>query len=118
MKIIVSILLLTGFLFASPFLTKTINFRIDTNHSNIGFAVPISGGLSEVHGKFSKFKMELAYDDEDITKSKVNVSIDAASVDTGIDQRDSHLRTADFFDVENHPLITFKSKRSQKRAKS
>jgi len=111
MKVILSVMILSGFFFASPMLTNAIKFRIDTNHSNIGFAVPIAGGLSEVHGKFSKFRMDLVYNEDDITKSKVNVVIDASSIDTGIDGRDRHLQTADFFDVANHPNITFKSKR-------
>ena len=108
---------MAGVLVAAPFVSDAIRFRIDTNHSNIGFAVPIAGGLSEVHGKFSKFKMELLYDDKDTTKSKVDVKIDVASVDTGIDQRDDHLRTADFFDAANHPEITFKSKKIVKDGK-
>ncbi|NNE68422.1 MAG: YceI family protein [Pyrinomonadaceae bacterium] len=105
----------TGLVFAAPVATATWNFRIDTNHSNIGFAVPIAGGLSKVRGKFSDFEMKLQYDPEDITRSTVDVNIKAASVDTGIDQRDNHLRTADFFDVENHSSISFKSKKIIKK---
>ncbi|REJ77950.1 MAG: polyisoprenoid-binding protein [Acidobacteria bacterium] len=116
MKVISSILLFSTLILATPFLGNTITFRIDTNHSNIGFAVPISGGLSEVHGKFSRFDMDLVYDEKDITRSAVEVAIDVSSIDTGIDQRDEHLRTADFFDVPNHPKINFKSKKIEKKA--
>lgn len=91
--------------------------RMDVNHSNVGFAVPILGGLSEVHGKFSKFDMDLNFDPDDITRSEVKVTIDASSIDTGIDQRDEHLRTTDFFDVEKHPTLTFASDRVEKRGK-
>lgn len=110
MKILFAILF-SGLVFAVPVADESLRYRIDTNHSNIGFAVPISGGLSKVRGKFSDFEMDLYYDSKDITKSSVDVKIKAGSIDTGIDQRDAHLRTADFFDVEKYPYITFKSKK-------
>lgn len=116
MKSPVLIFLLFG-LFVLPLMSEPKLFRIDINHSNIGFSVPIAGGLSKVRGKFSEFKMELNYDDKDIAKSSVEVKIAAKSVDTGIDQRDEHLRAADFFDVEKFPDITFKSKRIIKKGK-
>lgn len=90
-------------------------FKIDINHSNIGFAVPIAGGLSKVRGKFSQFKMDFNYDDKDITNSSVEVKISAKSVSTGIIERDEHLRTADFFDVEKYPEIIFRSKQILKK---
>ncbi len=91
--------------------TEPIPVRMDVNHSNIGFAVPILGGLSEVHGKFSVFDMDLKYDAENITRSSVRVNIKAESIDTGIDQRDQHLRTADFFEVSKYPEIVFESQK-------
>lgn len=108
MKTAFSILLFSAVLFAAPLVADSIAFKIDANHSNIGFSGPISGGFSSVHGKFGKFKMELSFNESDMTKSAVNVVIDSASISTGIDQRDAHLRTADFFDVKNHPEITFR----------
>src|SRR5262245_57214934 len=78
-------------------------YPIDMNHSTVGFSVPIMGGLSKVRGKFTDFNIALTNDEKDITKSSVNVVIKAASVDTGIEGRDKHLRTADFFDVEKFP---------------
>ena len=92
-------------------------YPIDMNHSNVGFTVPIMGGLSKVKGKFTDFTVNLVNDEKDITKSSVNVSIKAASVDTGIEGRDKHLRTADFFDVEKFPEITFQSSRIEKKGK-
>ncbi|MGB7201987.1 MAG: YceI family protein [Pyrinomonadaceae bacterium] len=118
MKGLAVILSFMSLVFASPILREPKPFRIDVNHSNIGFAVPIAGGLSKVRGKFSEFKMDLNYDDKDITKSTVEVKIVAKSVDTGINQRDDHLRTADFFEVEKYPEITFKSKGIIKKGKS
>jgi polyisoprenoid-binding protein YceI len=92
-------------------------YPIDMNHSNVGFTVPIMGGLSKVKGKFTDFTVNLVNDEKDITKSSVNVSIKATSIDTGIDGRDKHLRTADFFDVEKFPEITFQSTRIEKKGK-
>ena len=115
MKCAAAVLLLAGLVFGTPILDDSTKYRIDVNHSNVGFAVPISGGLSKVRGKFSEFEMDLFYDRDDITKSSVAVKIKVESIDTGIEARDNHLRTADFFDVANHPYITFKSKKVEKR---
>jgi polyisoprenoid-binding protein YceI len=92
-------------------------YRIDTNHSTIGFSVSIMGGLSKVTGKFTDFTVTLMNDEKDITKSSVGVVIKATSIDTGIKERDSDLRTANFFDVEKYPEITFQSTRIEKRGK-
>src|SRR6185295_14055473 len=92
-------------------------YPIDNNHSTIGFSVPILGGLSQVKGKFTDFAITLNHDEKDVTKSSVSVVIKATSVNTGIDRRDAHLRTADFFDVEKFPEITFKSERIEKKGK-
>jgi polyisoprenoid-binding protein YceI len=91
---------LIAILLATPFFAATTTYNADVAHSNIGFSVPIAGGLSHVRGKFTDFTVSIVYDDKDVTKSSVNAVIKAASVDTGIEPRDKHLRTADFFDVE------------------
>ena len=93
-------------------------YRIDNNHSTVGFSVPIMNGLSKVSGKFTDFTIALTHDEKDITRSSVNVVIKAASIDTGIAARDNHLRTADFFDAEKFPEITFQSKRIEKKGKT
>jgi len=82
--------------------------RIDKNHSTIGFVVPIVGDLSEVTGKFLDFDIQIVWDD-DPTKSSVATTIQVASVDTGIDDRDNDLRSPSFFDVAKYPTITFES---------
>jgi polyisoprenoid-binding protein YceI len=92
-------------------------YPIDNSHSNVGFSVPILGGLSQVKGKFTDFAITINNDEKDITKSSVSVVIKATSVNTGIEGRDRHLRTADFFDVEKFPEITFKSERIEKKGK-
>ncbi len=82
-------------------------YAIDPSHTELGFAVRHLA-VSKVRGRLSKFEgtLELA---EDPTQSKVSVTIDANSVDTREETRDNHLRTNDFFDVENHPTWTFTS---------
>jgi polyisoprenoid-binding protein YceI len=97
--------------------TTSKQYPIDANHSNVGFSVPIMGGLSKVRGKFTDFTISLTNNERDITKSSVNVVIKATSVDTGIEARDRHLRTADFFDVGKFPEITFQSSRIEKKGK-
>ena len=102
---------------ATPFFGAVTKYDIDAAHSNIGFSIPIAGGLSNVRGKFNEFTVTIVYDDKDVTKSSVDAVIKAASIDTGIEKRDAHLRTADFFDVEKYPEITFKSSRVEKKGK-
>jgi polyisoprenoid-binding protein YceI len=83
------------------------SFVIDPSHTELGFAVRHMA-VSKVRGRFSTFDgtIDIA---EDPSDSKVSVTIDARSVDTGDENRDNHLRTNDFFDVENHPTWTFDS---------
>ena len=82
---------------------------IDRNHSTIGFEVPIIGGISKVTGKFTDFDVQLVWDVENLSNSSVLTTIQVASVDTGIDDRDNELRSGGFFDVAMHPTITFES---------
>jgi polyisoprenoid-binding protein YceI len=100
---------------AVPALPAVTKYEADVAHSNVGFSIPILGGLSHVRGKFNEFAVSITYDDADVTKSSVVATIKAASIDTGIERRDAHLRNADFFDVEKFPEITFKSSRVEKR---
>lgn len=102
---------------STSFFAATTKYETDAAHSNIGFSIPIAGGLSSVRGKFTDFKVDIVYDDKDISKSSVEAVIKATSIDTGIERRDAHLRTADFFDVEKNPEITFKSSRIEKKGK-
>src|SRR4026208_267718 len=117
LKRIVLLILLLAVTAAAQDGATTRPYPIDNNHSTVGFSVPILGGLSQVKGKFTDFAITLNNDEKDITKSSVSVVIKATSVDTGIEGRDRHLRTADFFDVEKFPEITFKSERIEKKGK-
>lgn len=95
--------------------TGTYNF--DKAHSFIGFKVKHMG-LIEVPGFFRDFTGTVNYDAKDVTKSTVEFTAKATSVDTGVAGRDKHLRTADFFDVEKFPDMTFKSTKVEKKGKN
>jgi polyisoprenoid-binding protein YceI len=109
------IALLAILLAVLPVNSAVTKYAADAAHSNVGFSIPILGGLSSVRGKFTDFTIDIVYDDKDVTKSTVNAVIKAASIDTGIERRDVHLRNADFFDVEKFPEITFQSSRIEKK---
>ena len=110
--------LLAVLIAATPFFGAVTKYETDAAHSNIGFSIPIAGGLSSVRGKFTDFKVEIVHDDKDVTKSSVSAVIKTASIDTGIERRDAHLRNPDFFDAEKNPEITFKSTRIEKKGKN
>ena len=82
-------------------------YAIDTSHTRIGFAVRHMA-VSKVRGDFKDFSGTLVLA-EDPTASTISVTIQAGSVDTHDDNRDNHLRTNDFFDIENHPTWSFTS---------
>jgi polyisoprenoid-binding protein YceI len=82
-------------------------WTIDSLHSEVGFSVRHMM-VSKVRGKFTKFGGELVTAD-DVLGSSVTAEIDLASIETGSEQRDGHLRSPDFFDTENHPLMTYRS---------
>ena len=85
-------------------------WNIDPVHSVAEFKVKHMM-ISNVKGQFTNVKGSLTLDDADITRSRVEASIDATSINTRDGQRDGHLKSADFFDVEKFPALTFKSAR-------
>lgn len=87
-----------------------MTWQIDPSHTNIGF----EGRhmlVSKVRGKFSDFEADLAIDPENLEQSKATFRIKAESLDSGFGQRDEHLKSADFFDVEKYPEIVFDSRK-------
>jgi len=98
-----------------PVHAESLEFsKFDKNHSTIGFRVPILGGMSQVEGKFTAFDVQLRYDPADPAQCMVGATIDAASITTGIAERDAHLKSADFLDVASHPKIMFISKKIER----
>lgn len=83
-------------------------WMFDTAHSTVGFWVRHLM-VTKVHGAFTKWTGTLELDEQDPARSHVEVEIDVASIDTKEPQRDAHLRSADFFEVEKYPRMTFKS---------
>lgn len=84
-------------------------WKIDTAHSEINFKVKHLV-VSTVTGHFSKFDASIETNKEDFSDAKINFEADINSIDTKNEQRDAHLKSADFFDAEKHPKISFVSK--------
>jgi polyisoprenoid-binding protein YceI len=93
--------------------TLSGDYDIDPTHSRLGFAAK-HAMVATVRGQFKVYSGEVHLDEENPANSTAVVEIDAASVDTGNADRDAHLRTPDFFDLEKHPTITFKSTKVEK----
>jgi len=97
----------------APLHVFAATYNIDPAHSTIGFKVKHLM-ITNVKGVFEKFKGTVTIDEKDITKSKVDVTIEMASIDTNIVKRDDHLRSPDFFDVAKFPTMTFVSTKVDK----
>jgi len=90
------------------------DYRIDPAHSVVGFAIRHME-IAWVEGRFKDFEGTIHYDDKDVTKSSVEFTAKSASIDTGVEARDKHLRNADFFEVEKYPTLSFKSTRVERK---
>src|SRR5687767_12007117 len=94
-------------------LTQRAPWQADAAHTEFGFSVKHMM-VANVKGSFKDFAIELDLADGDLTRSKVRVEIDVASIDSRVSGRDEHLRSADFFDAANHPKMTFVSERIER----
>ena len=103
-----TLLLLAGIALAAD------EYKIDPAHSAANFSVKHML-ISTVHGRFASVSGTIVYDEKDLSKSSVEAVIKADSINTDNEGRDKHLKSADFFEVEKYPEITFKSKRVEKR---
>jgi polyisoprenoid-binding protein YceI len=104
-------------LVAMMYSTETLavdKYAIDHPHTTVGFSVKHMV-ITSVKGKFNEFDGAIMYDENDLTKTAVTGSIAVASINTGNEKRDSHLKSEEFFHAEKHPEITFASKRVIKR---
>lgn len=106
------IALLAMLAFTASAAAEVGTWQIDAQHSAAQFSVRHMM-ISNVKGEFSKMAGTVQYDPADITKTVVDVTIDANSINTRVEGRDKDLRSANFFDVEKYPTLTFKSKRVQ-----
>jgi polyisoprenoid-binding protein YceI len=102
--------LLASLLALSPALALAAGttWNVDPSHSQVGFSVKHLV-ISNVRGEFGKYAGKVVLDDADVTKSTVEATVDVASVDTKVADRDTHLKSPDFFDVEKYPTMTFRS---------
>lgn len=106
MKRIITLIVTLALL--APLNVLALTYNVDPSHTTIQFKVK-NMGIMNVTGVFEKFKGTVDINETDITKSKVDVSIETTSINTGINMRDKHLRGPDFFDVVKFPTMTFES---------
>ena len=109
---IILIALIIGLLAVSAAFASD-EYEFDVVHSSIGFSVRHLM-ISNVTGNFNDFSGKLLFDEDDLTKSSVEIGIKTASINTNNENRDNHLKTADFFNAEQFPEITFKSSKVEK----
>lgn len=107
------ILAAVAVLLALPLSAETATWVIDGAHSSAGFSVRHMM-VSKVRGSFDKVSGTVTGDLSNPANAQVEVTIDASSINTGNAKRDDHLRSADFFEIEKYPAITFKSKKIAK----
>ena len=91
-------------------------YNFDPAHSNIGFRIKHMG-LAEVPGSFTDYTGTINYNASDVTKSSVEFTAKVASINTAVEARDKHLRTADFFEVDKYPEMAFKSTKIEKKGR-
>jgi polyisoprenoid-binding protein YceI len=110
-----SALVLAALFVVSTLARAADEFKIDKVHSNVGFSVKHMV-ISTVPGRFTDFDGVISYDDKDVTKSSVKVTIQAASINTDNANRDNDLRGESFLDTAKYPTIIFESKQVKKAA--
>ncbi len=94
---------------------STERWQIDSSHSGIHFSVRHLV-IARVRGQFSRWSGDLVVPDGDFGRAQVSAIVDASSIDTGVADRDAHLRSADFFDVATYPEIAFSTTRIEPQA--
>jgi polyisoprenoid-binding protein YceI len=113
MKLAVRLLAVAAFALPSLGRAETTTWKLDPAHTQSNFTVRHLG-ITNVRGEFRSTNGSVLFDEQHPEKSKVEAIIDAKSIHTREDKRDAHLKSADFFDVEKYPTITFKSTQVEK----
>ena len=103
-------------LISAQALAETSEWAVDASHAHVGFSVPHMV-VSETEGEFKTFSGKVQLDEQDLTKSTVEFTIDVNSLNTDSADRDKHLKSPDFFDAAKYPQITFKSTKIKKAGK-
>lgn len=111
-KALLAVAVLGSALAASTAKADATTYKVDNTHSSVGFK--IRHLVSKSAGRFDKFDGSIVVDQADLSKSSVDLTIDATSIDTDNENRDGHLKSPDFFDVEKFPTLTFKSTKVEK----
>ena len=106
-------ILAIALVFAVSAIAGAATWKAEAEHSNIGFKVKHLM-ISNVYGSFHDFDVTVEYDEINPGEATINVTINTESVDTDNEKRDGHLKSADFFDVENFPNISFASSKIKK----
>ena len=99
--------------FALPAAVSAGTWKLDPAHTGVHFKVRHLM-VSNVRGEFEKVSGKIVYDEQDISRSSAEITIDAASINTRVAKRDDHLKSADFLDVANHPHLVFRSTKVEK----
>ncbi|HLS37994.1 MAG TPA: YceI family protein [Sphingobacterium bovisgrunnientis] len=110
------LMLFFSFLFVSIGLFAQTTWTADPYHSKLGFTVTHLG-IADVPGHFNAYDVSIVSAKEDFSDARIELTVQTNSIDTRVKPRDNHLKSADFFDVEKHPTMTFKSTSIKKAGK-
>ena len=111
------ITIISAFLFLSAFTTLNSDWKNDKPHSQLGFTITHLG-ISEISGTFNDFDVNINSSKPDFSDAVVELTANVASIDTRVEARNNHLKTADFFDAEKFPTLDFKSTSIKKAGKN
>lgn len=114
MKTRTTSVLMALLLLVAPAALEAASWAIDVSHSSVNFKIRHLG-ISNVRGGFAEWEGELVFDENDPASGSAVVTIQTASVNTENEKRDDHLRSADFFEVEKYPTITFESEKMEQK---
>lgn len=110
------LMILLAMLTISVSLFAQAQWKVDPYHSSLNFTI-LHSGISMVNGKFMDYTGTLTTDGEALTDAEFDFTVQVQSINTNVERRDNHLRSADFFEVDKHPTMTFESTKIVKTGK-